>query len=191
MATRLAGIAVYRSILFRTRFIGLDYVTCNHKRWSSFRKPTTGSFISPGFKSKEKSDENKKIGKYKRLPFIAGAAGVAIGGGVATVIAAPIVLSAVGFGAAGVAAGSIAAGVQSSIGSVAAGSVFATLQSAGAAGIGAKALSMIGLGASASSLGLYKSVKREDTDKKEEQREDECNDKNSVKQRDTPTDCQS
>ena len=172
MAARPARTAFYRSILFETRFSGLDYVTFTHKRWASFRKPTTGSFISSGSKSsKEKSDENKKIGKYKRLPFIAGAAGVAIGGGVATVIAAPIVLSAVGFGAAGVAAGSIAAGVQSSIGSVAAGSVFATLQSAGAAGIGAKALSMIGLGASASSLGLYKSVKRGDTDKKEEQTE--------------------
>ena len=53
--------------------------------------------------------------------------------------AAPVVLSAVGFGAGGVVGGSIAAGIQSTVygGSVGAGSLFALAQSAGAAGIGA------------------------------------------------------
>ncbi|XP_044163313.1 interferon alpha-inducible protein 27-like protein 2B [Acropora millepora] len=55
------------------------------------------------------------------------------------VVAAPVVLPALGFAAGGVAAGSAAAGVQSAVygGAVASGSVFAGLQSAGAAGIAA------------------------------------------------------
>ncbi|GFT07154.1 hypothetical protein NPIL_178841 [Nephila pilipes] len=64
--------------------------------------------------------------------FVAGA----VVGAVATMVAAPVVLLAVGFTPAGVAAGSIAAAVHNSIGVVSAGSVFAALQSAGAAGIG-------------------------------------------------------
>ncbi|XP_078351394.1 uncharacterized protein LOC144636134 isoform X2 [Oculina patagonica] len=66
-------------------------------------------------------------------------AAVGIAAGTAAVVAAPLVLGAVGFTAGGVAAGSIAASVQSAVygGSVASGSAFALLQSAGAAGIGA------------------------------------------------------
>ncbi len=66
-------------------------------------------------------------------------AAVGIAAGTAAVVAAPLVLGAVGFTAGGVAAGSIAASVQSAVygGFVAPGSAFALLQSAGAAGIGA------------------------------------------------------
>ncbi|XP_068686184.1 interferon alpha-inducible protein 27-like protein 2B [Montipora foliosa] len=57
--------------------------------------------------------------------------------GAGAVVAAPLVLSAAGFGAAGVTAGSMAAGAQSTFygAAVASGSTFALLQSAGAAGI--------------------------------------------------------
>ena len=67
-------------------------------------------------------------------------------GGTAAVAAAPVVLSAVGFGAGGVVGGSIAAGIQSAVygGSVGAGSLFALAQSAGAAGIGAAGNTAIG-----------------------------------------------
>ena len=59
----------------------------------------------------------------------------AVVGGTALVVAAPIALPVLGFGAGGVAAGSAAAAVHGVIGNVVAGSVFATLQSAGAAGL--------------------------------------------------------
>jgi len=63
---------------------------------------------------------------------------VGIAAGTAAVAAAPFVLGAAGFIAAGVAAASVVAGVQSAIygGAVGSGTVFAALQSAGAAGIG-------------------------------------------------------
>ncbi|KAI3577207.1 hypothetical protein IWW34DRAFT_870000 [Fusarium oxysporum f. sp. albedinis] len=55
---------------------------------------------------------------------------------VAPVIVAGPALAVAGFGAGGIAAGSAAAGVHSGIGSVVSGSAFATLQSAGAGGVG-------------------------------------------------------
>ncbi|KPM37771.1 hypothetical protein AK830_g8803 [Neonectria ditissima] len=66
-------------------------------------------------------------------------------GGSAIVVAAPAIVAApvlaiAGFGANGIVGGSIAAGIQSGMGSVAAGSLFATLQSAGAAGYGLAAV---------------------------------------------------
>ncbi|KAI1277412.1 hypothetical protein F5Y07DRAFT_85540 [Xylaria sp. FL0933] len=69
----------------------------------------------------------------------------AVGAG-AVLVAAPMALAApllgaAGFGANGIVAGSLAAGAQSSIGSVVAPSLFATLQSAGAAGYGVAAVS--------------------------------------------------
>ena len=69
------------------------------------------------------------------LPY----AGVAVATGTAAVVAAPVVLSAVGFTATGVTVGSVAAFIQSVFygGYVGSGSLFALTQSAGAAGIGA------------------------------------------------------
>ncbi|XP_077483178.1 uncharacterized protein LOC144093525 [Amblyomma americanum] len=65
--------------------------------------------------------------------------GAAVGAMVA-VTAAPAVLAAAGFGAAGVAAGSLTAAVQSPMGGIVAkGSVFAICQSWGAAGMPAVA----------------------------------------------------
>ncbi|KAL9952974.1 hypothetical protein ACROYT_G040308 [Oculina patagonica] len=66
---------------------------------------------------------------------------VSLVGGTAAVAAVPVALSAVGFAAGGVAAGSIAAGIQSAVygGAVSSTSAFATLQSVGAAGMGAAA----------------------------------------------------
>lgn len=66
-------------------------------------------------------------------------------GGTAALAAAPIVLGAAGFTAAGVTAGSVAAGVQSAVygGTVASTSAFAALQSAGAAGLSAAAKTVI------------------------------------------------
>uniref|UniRef100_A0A023FFW1 Putative interferon alpha-inducible protein n=1 Tax=Amblyomma cajennense TaxID=34607 RepID=A0A023FFW1_AMBCJ len=62
--------------------------------------------------------------------------GASIAGAAVALVAAPAVLTAAGFGAAGVAGGSLAAAVQSTMGGVVAkGSVFALCQSWGAAGI--------------------------------------------------------
>ncbi|XP_076447575.1 uncharacterized protein LOC143284616 isoform X2 [Babylonia areolata] len=62
--------------------------------------------------------------------------GLPIAGGVATVVAAPVVLSAAGFGATGVAAGSLAAKAMSAAWTTGMGAgAVATLQSAGAAGL--------------------------------------------------------
>ena len=64
-------------------------------------------------------------------------------------VAAPLVLSALGFGAAGVTAGSMAATAQSTFygAAVTSGSTFALLQSAGAAGIGTVSYGVIALSA--------------------------------------------
>jgi len=64
-----------------------------------------------------------------------------VGGGLAAVVATPVVLGAAGFTAGGIAAGSIAAKAMSAAavangGSVAAGTIVATAQSIGAAGLG-------------------------------------------------------
>jgi len=77
---------------------------------------------------------NNSLVNRDRLRYAA----VGVAAGAAAVVAAPAVLSGVGFTAGGVAAGSLAASIQSVFygGSVAAGSAFALAQSAGAAGIG-------------------------------------------------------
>ncbi|XP_071800832.1 uncharacterized protein [Asterias amurensis] len=69
--------------------------------------------------------------------------------GVGAVVAAPFVLTAVGFTAGGIAAGSYAAGMMSSAaiangGAIAAGSGVAVLQSVGAAGLGAAGTAAVG-----------------------------------------------
>jgi len=80
------------------------------------------------------SNGNSSFINRDRLRYAA----VGLAAGTAAVVAAPAVLSAVGFTAGGVAAGSTAASIQSVFygGSVASGSAFALAQSAGAAGIG-------------------------------------------------------
>lgn len=69
--------------------------------------------------------------------------------GTGAVVAAPLVLSALGFGAAGVTAGSMAATAQSTFygAAVTSGSTFALLQSAGSAGIGTVSNVVIALSA--------------------------------------------
>ncbi|XP_068732917.1 interferon alpha-inducible protein 27-like protein 2B [Montipora capricornis] len=69
--------------------------------------------------------------------------------GIGAVAAAPLVLSAAGFGAAGVTAGSMAAGAQSTFygAAVESGSAFSLLQSAGAAGTGTVSNVVIALSA--------------------------------------------
>merc|ERR1711964_99944 len=68
------------------------------------------------------------------------------GGGTAAIFvySAPVALGAIGFTSTGVGAGSIAAAAQAGIGNVVAGSTFATLQSAGAAGLGTASTAAIG-----------------------------------------------
>lgn len=61
-------------------------------------------------------------------------------GGAGAVLAAPVALGALGFTATGIAAGSLAAVTQAGIGNVIGGTLFATLQSAGVAGIGGNIL---------------------------------------------------
>ncbi|XP_052071993.1 interferon alpha-inducible protein 27-like protein 2 [Mytilus californianus] len=78
--------------------------------------------------------KNKKGSWFKPL-----AVGVVclVGGAVLAPIAVPAALGAIGFTSGGVAGGSIAAAMMSSAGNVAAGSAIATMQSIGAAGLGA------------------------------------------------------
>lgn len=66
---------------------------------------------------------------------------VGVVGGTVALAATPFALTWIGFAAGGVVGGSIAAGIQSAVygGTVASTSTFAALQSAGAAGLGAKA----------------------------------------------------
>ena len=68
--------------------------------------------------------------------YAAPAVGGALGA-VSSYLGVPAILSFLGFGSIGVTAGSIAAGIQSSLGLVTAGSWFATLTSAGMAGLSA------------------------------------------------------
>ncbi|KAK6077829.1 hypothetical protein SCUP515_04667 [Seiridium cupressi] len=72
-----------------------------------------------------------------------GLAGLGVVAVAAPAVIATPALGAAGFGAQGVVGGSLAAGVQSGMGNVAASSLFATLQSAGAAGAGAAAVNAV------------------------------------------------
>ena len=74
-------------------------------------------------------------------------------GAATAVVGAPLVLSAVGFGAAGVAWGSAAATIQSAVYGGAATGIFSSLQSAGAAGL-SKATNFI-LGGTGAYAGSY------------------------------------
>ena len=105
-----------------------------------------------------------------------------LGAGVG-IVAAPLVLGAVGFGAGGVVSGSIAAGVHSMIGNVAPGSLFASLQSAGAAGLGLAGRTVAGLfggiaGAAAGVGAARGNDEREDVGGND-QREGECGERNN------------
>ncbi|XP_056617115.1 interferon alpha-inducible protein 27-like protein 2A [Triplophysa dalaica] len=86
--------------------------------------------------------------KMGLLTYAIGATAMAAGGAT-TVIAAPLILGAVGFTGAGIAASSFASSMMSAAavangGGVVAGSVVAVLQSAGAAGIPLAAQTVIG-----------------------------------------------
>ena len=80
-----------------------------------------------------------------RNKLLVGAAAAAAG--TVAAAAAPVVLPALGFGASGVVAGSVAAAWHGTIGNVAAGSLFASLQSAGAAGLAVKTYAGIAVAA--------------------------------------------
>ncbi|KPM37770.1 hypothetical protein AK830_g8802 [Neonectria ditissima] len=92
----------------------------------------------------------------------------------ALVMAAPAIvaspaLAAAGFGANGIVGGSVAAGVQSGIGSVVAPGLFATLQSAGAAGYGVAAVhgTVQGVALAATGAGAWASKKMANEEKKQ------------------------
>ena len=74
------------------------------------------------------------MSSYLKTGIIVG--GTAVVGGVTAVVAAPVVVSAIGFGAGGIIAGSWAASMMSTLAPVGAGGLVATLQSVGAAGLG-------------------------------------------------------
>ncbi|XP_037551304.1 uncharacterized protein LOC119427737 [Nematolebias whitei] len=106
--------------------------------------------------------------------------GSAAVGGVGAVIAAPVVLGAVGFTSAGITAGSYAAGMMSAAasangGGVAAGSLVALLQSAGAAGLSATAnaaVASIG-GSIGAGIGWLASILQDEEGKKRKEEEEE------------------
>ena len=90
------------------------------------------------------------MSSYLKTGIIVG--GTAVVGGVTAVVAAPVVVSAIGFGAGGILAGSWAASMMSTLAPVGAGGLVATLQSVGAAGLGftgSAVLSTIGGGVGA------------------------------------------
>nr|XP_054773572.1 uncharacterized protein LOC129281680 [Lytechinus pictus] len=113
---------------------------------------------NPGTGGSPDKDEDKKSGNFASyaFKFTAGAAVLGIG----SFIAAPLVLTGMGFTAAGIQAGSIGAYLMSASaiangGGVAAGSAVALLQSAGAAGgIAATTCAGIGIGGAAAITGL-------------------------------------
>ena len=108
------------------------------------------------------SGVNMAIAEAKAHPTAA----TAIGGAAIGVAAAPVALASAGFGSAGVTAGSAAAGWQASIGNVAAGSLFATCQSAGAAGMASTTYAAVGSAGAAVGAALCKAVgKTTDSDK--------------------------
>ena len=74
-------------------------------------------------------------GSYPDLKTVA-VVGGCIAGGTVAVVAAPVVISTIGFTSAGIAAGSFAASMMSSMAPTVAGGIVATLQSVGAAGMG-------------------------------------------------------
>ncbi|CAG2249869.1 unnamed protein product [Mytilus edulis] len=78
---------------------------------------------------------------------------VAVAAGVTATVAAPLVLSAAGFGAAGVAAGTVAAWIQTPI--TAAGGWFAVCQSAGVLGMAASTKVAIGATVGTTRFGLW------------------------------------
>ncbi|KAK7418833.1 hypothetical protein QQX98_003695 [Neonectria punicea] len=106
--------------------------------------------------SKSQAKQWIKDHPYQATAFGAGATVV-----VAPALVATPALAALGFGANGIVGGSIAAGVQSGIGSVVAPSLFATLQSAGAAGYGLAAVhgTVQGVALGAGGLGAWFSRK--------------------------------
>lgn len=92
---------------------------------------------------------------YRRRGILGAAIGTVVGAGVA-VVAAPLVVAGLGFGAGGIVAGSYAASMMSAAaiangGAVAAGSSVAILQSIGAAGFGLAGL--LGVGAAGAGVG--------------------------------------
>jgi len=88
---------------------------------------------------------------WKRIGKIAG---ISFGLGLASVVAAPLVLTAAGFTSGGVAAGSAAAAAQSAFYGGATGGIFSILQSAGAVGIGIFGNTAIGLAGASAGAGL-------------------------------------
>nr|XP_040571027.1 interferon alpha-inducible protein 27-like protein 2B [Lepeophtheirus salmonis] len=77
-----------------------------------------------------------------------------VGGG--AILAAPVVLSAAGFTAAGIGAGSLAAGVQASVYGGATSGVISVFQSAGMAGLSVAGKAVIGTAGSAATYYLFK-----------------------------------
>ena len=77
--------------------------------------------------------------------------GTSVAAGTVAVVAAPLVVSALGFGAGGIVAGSTAASMMSAWAPTAAGGVVAILQSTGA--IGLSALAEVVIGAAGAAVG--------------------------------------
>ncbi|XP_017270400.1 interferon alpha-inducible protein 27-like protein 2 isoform X2 [Kryptolebias marmoratus] len=113
---------------------------------------------------------------FGRTLTISGGAAV---GGVGAVMAAPLVLGAIGFTSTGIAAGSFAASMMSAAavangGGVAAGSLVALLQSAGAAGLSATAnAALAGIGGIfGAGFGWLASVFQEEEERKRKEEEE-------------------
>ena len=125
--------------LFSKRFRHRTYVLSG---WGIFESANKDKKVEETENKTTKEENELKESKWdtKRM-IIYGTVGA-----VGAVVAAPMVIGALGFGSAGVGAGTVAATTQSTIGSVSAGSFFAGAQSAGAIGLGAQTTAAIGAG---------------------------------------------
>jgi len=110
------------------------------------------------------ADEDQGQGMSYKKAAILGAAGAST-----AVLAAPLIIGGVGFGAAGILGGSYAAGWMSAAalaggGGVVKGSAIAVLQSIGAAGMGATSIAVAGATGAAGALGtgaIYSNISSE------------------------------
>jgi len=96
----------------------------------------------------------KFVQKLKNPVFIG-----AVAGGIAVVVAAPLVLSAVGFAVPGVVGGSIAASVQGAVYGASTTGIFSVLQGAGAAGIPLASKVALGVAGGFAGAGMGKAGK--------------------------------
>ena len=126
------------SVLVTCRLQWVDKMPCREKNNNPGPAPSQGKISLEKMTYLNTILFQKKPTNWVKIAAIsAGIGGVTVLTGGAAVVAAPLVVAGLGFGAGGIAAGSTAAAMMSAWAPTAAGGIVATLQSVGAAGLGA------------------------------------------------------